>query len=182
MLCVFQNRASYLAGCLSRDGIRKENQFDFKYFIDTTKVCGSFFQKALDVSNHTMVACRRRVLDNDTLPPVHGNTNHRHSGVKKQYLCAFLESVFREKGNYNPMKMQIVMPQELSKEMIYVHYLASLSEEQADRKISAGYFYSVWKSEYPTVVCAKYHMFSRCDVCSNIRLMKKTATKAGKGM
>jgi hypothetical protein len=105
-----------------------------------------------------MVGARKRVLDNDTMPPVHGNTNSRHFGIKKQHLCAYLERVFQEKGNHNPMKLQCIMPQELSKEMIYVDYLASLTPKQdVHRKISAGYFYAVWKKEYPTVICAKYH-------------------------
>ena len=181
---VFQERAVYLAACLARDGIRnKDDKFDFRYFIGNTKVCTAFFQTALDVSNHTMVGTRKRVLDNDTLPPVHGNTTSRHFGIKKQYLCAYLERLFQEKGNHNPERLQLIMPQELSKESIYVDYLASLTPEQeVDRKIIAGYFYAVWRKEYPTVICAKYHAFSRCDVCANIRLQKKHADKAGQGI
>jgi hypothetical protein len=130
-----------------------------------------------------MVGVRRRVLENDVLPPVHGNTTQRHFGVKKQHLCAYLERVFKEKGNHSPTKLQVIMPQELTKEMIYIEYLASLAPEQmADRKCSAGYFYDVWKTEYPTVICPKYHTFSRCDVCANIRLQKKHADAAAKGM
>ena len=129
-LYVFQERAVYLAACLARDGIRNDERFHFRYFIGETKVCGPFFQEAVDVSNHTMVGARKRVLDNDTMPPVHGNTNSRHFGIKKQYLCAYLERVFQEKGNHNPMKLQCIMPQELSKEMIYVDYLSSLTLEQ----------------------------------------------------
>jgi hypothetical protein len=111
MLVLLQERSVHLGACLSRDGVRKGDKFDFKYYVSGTQVCSAFFQKALDVSNHIMVTARGRVLENDTLPHEHGNTRARSFGVKKQYLCAFLERVFQEKGNHNPMKMQCIMPQ-----------------------------------------------------------------------
>lgn len=53
-------------------------------------MCGPFYLRALDISSHTMVAIRRRVLDNDVMLPVHGNATKSLMGVKKSMLCAYL--------------------------------------------------------------------------------------------
>lgn len=182
-VALLQERKQYLQACLTRDGRRQEDDiFHWRYWIGDTQVCGPFYEAALGVGNNYMVGIRKRIKENDVQAPEHGN-KHRVKGIKKMTLCAWMAQFFQDNGNHCPNTTQVLLPAFMTKENVYMEFMLQLKpEEQAQLKVSSGYFYRVWKEEYPTVRSAKYNSFNKCDVCSNLKLfIQEAKTKEKKG-
>jgi hypothetical protein len=159
--------------------------FKFRYQVDDTECCASFFEQALPVSHGRLWTIRKRVLTN-TIEDFEASQSTK-SAPKRDRVSQFLNSYETEHGNGMPNDRTVQLPMGSTKQDVYLALKESLAQSSSSsgEAISKSTFYKAWKEQKPDLKCARWHRFSKCSTCSNIKTLQsfyKAGQISGKGL
>ena len=148
------------------------SSFKFKYQIQNAECCAAFFEQALPVSHGRLWAIRKRVLSNNTENFAAMQTNK--TSRKQDRVGQFLNSYETEHGNGMPNDRTVQLPAGSTKKDVYIALQESLtqSSSSAGSSVSMSTFYKAWNEKKPDLKCARWHRFSKCSTCSNIKTLQ----------
>lgn len=168
------NQQDWLTRHLSFWGTPDENTgiFKFKYVLQDIPCCSTFLENALPVSHGRLSNIRHRVLVKKTEDT--SVTGSPVSGPKADAAEAFIREYAQTHGSAMPHKKDIDLPSGLSKDKVYIEYLLTYPTEEASRQAcSLSYWYKIWSERCFHVKVRKWHRFSKCSVCSNIKVLRE---------
>ena len=149
-----------------------KHSFKFSYHIQDIPCCATFFENALPCSHGRLSSIRQRVLSNslEDQKRIPSPVNQGKQDRAEQFLHGYME----KHGNGMPNERTVQLPMGSTKENVYMDYLCSFpTEEDAEREAcSLSHWYRTWKNRVPDLKCGKWHKFTKCSVCSNIKTMK----------
>ena len=155
---------------------------NFRYTINGKKVCGSFFRNLFPVSKQHFADIRKRVCERRLC--VQRKTNDNIIDKKREKALHFLDKYVQEHGEPQPHKKIINLPTGVSKEDVYIEYLATeFSEMEVSMKAPAklSYWYELWRTWRNQVKCPEWSTFSKCSTCQDIRLQMQLGDPTQKG-
>ena len=155
--------------------------FKFRYTINGKDCCAKFLEQALPVSHGRLVECRKRVLaldfENSSRSPTVPNA------PMADRIEKFISTYVEQQCGAMPTKdKKAELPTGCTKDKVYVEYLLSFSEDEMHNSASLTYWYKVWREKWPTVKANnRANRFSKCSICSNIKVLKSFASAQQKG-
>ena len=154
---------------------------NFRYTVNGNKVCGSFFRNLFPVSKQHFADIRKRVCERRLV--VTRKSNDSIHDKKRESALNFLDNYVRENGEPQPHKKEFNLPSGISKEDVYVEYLATFSDDMVRLKIPAqlSYWYEIWRTWRNQVKCPEWSTFSKCSTCTNIRIQLQLGDPTLKG-
>ena len=180
-------RTEYMVLKLGVDGLKhiETQKFEFRYLLNNTKVCGSFFEQALGVSHRKLTDVRGRVIE-ERFQTVR-RTKKNNGGYRGRQAIEFIKSYAVQNGNVqptikdstDPKAKDIHLPHGIRKEDVYISYRASISLSSVALHLSS--FYEVWRNGLQQVVCRKHQKFAQCKVCSQLKFRQQRGTRDNRG-
>ena len=160
----------------------EKGTFNFKYVVQDKPCCGVFLEHALPVSHGRLSDIRKSVLNKNFEDTHRTVPDGVRSSPKADQCESFIRNYAAAESGQMPHSVDCDLAEGVTKEDVFTCYMASFEDTVAMQEAAGlSCWYDTWRFRCPTVQCRKWQRFSKCSVCSNLRILKDLADPGEKG-